>query len=199
MPFLSNTQIAGIGFGSCGIKALISDKAVFYNPSQINLGDSVRIDDFCVLSAGDGGIFLGDHIHIGCHATLIGNGAIRLGDFSGLSARVSVYSSSDDFSGKSMTNPTIPNEFRNVKHAAVNVGRHCIIGVGSAILPGSILEEGAAVGALSLVSKKCAAFTIYSGVPARKIGQRSRNLLEHERKICEISGRDRRANNAEVN
>jgi len=199
MSFLSRTQIAAIGFGSCGMRALISDKAVFYNPSQINLGDSVRIDDFCILSAGDEGIFLGDNIHIACHATLIGNGAIRLGDFSGLSARVSVYSSSDDFSGNSMTNPTIPNEFRNVKHAEVNVGRHCIIGAGSVILPGSILEEGAAVGALSLISKKCAAFTIYSGVPARKIGQRSRNLLEHERNLREASRRDHYSNDAEVN
>ena len=54
-----------------------------------------------------------------------------------------------------MTNPTVPSEFTNVHHAEVNIGRHVIkIGAGSIVLPGVTLEEGVAVGVLSLIRKK---------------------------------------------
>jgi hypothetical protein len=33
------------------------------------------------------------------------------------------------------------------------------------------------------VTKDCHAFTIYGGVPARPIGERSRDLLEFERQV----------------
>jgi len=40
------------------------------------------------------------------------------------------------------------------------------------------LEEGVAVGALSLIRKNCEAFGIYSGAPAKRISERKRDLLE---------------------
>ncbi|MNP41106.1 dTDP-4-amino-4,6-dideoxy-D-glucose acyltransferase [compost metagenome] len=141
----------------------------------------MRIDDFCVLSAGKGGVEIGNYIHIAVYTSLIGAGKITLRDFSNISSKVAIYSSNDDYSGKSMTNPMVPDEFTNVGHADVIVGRHVIIGSGSVILPGVNLEEGVAIGALSMVSKSCEAFWIYSGVPARKIKERTRDLLEVER------------------
>src|SRR5207249_2610301 len=107
----------------------------------------VRIDDFCILSAGEKGIFLGSYIHIACYTSLIGKAAITLADYSNLSSRVSIYSSNDDYSGNYMTNPMVPPQFTNVDHRPVNIGRHCIVGSGTVILPGVTLEEGSAVGA----------------------------------------------------
>ena len=75
-----------------------------------------------------------------------------MADFSGLSSRITIYSSNDDYSGNNMTNPSIPTEFTNVTHADVIIKKHAIIGSGSVILPGVTIEEGAAVGALSLVN-----------------------------------------------
>jgi galactoside O-acetyltransferase len=80
-----------------------------------------------------------------------------------------------------MTNPTIPCEFTNVTNAGVTIGRHAIIGSGSVVLPGVTLDEGVAIGALSLVTKNCEAFTIYAGSPLKRLGSRDRNLLEVER------------------
>ena len=74
-------------------------------------------------------------------------------------------------------------EFTNVHHADVRIGRHVIIGAGSIILPGVTLEEGAAVGALSLVKKDCQAFCIYMGSPAKRIGERKHDLLELEKQF----------------
>ncbi|MNP36437.1 dTDP-4-amino-4,6-dideoxy-D-glucose acyltransferase [compost metagenome] len=114
---------------------------------------------------------------------MIGAGKIILHDFSGISSKVSIYSSSDDYTGASMTNPTVPDEFTCVRSADVCIGRHVIIGAGSVVLPGVTLEEGVAIGALSLASKNCKAFGIYSGVPAIRIKERKKTLLELEEKF----------------
>lgn len=80
-----------------------------------------------------------------------------------------------------MTNPTVPSQFTGVTHADVFLGRHVIVGSGSVILPGVTIEEGAAIGALTLVNKNCEAFGIYMGNPARRISERKRDLLELEK------------------
>lgn len=185
MGILTCEQIQDLGFAHVGENCRLSDKASYYNCKHIRIGNNVRIDDFCVLSAGVGGICIGDYIHIAVFSSLIGAARISLGDFSNISSRVSIYSSNDDYSGASMTNPMVPEAFTNVTHADVNIERHVIIGSGSVVLPGVTLEDGVAIGALSLVNKKCQAFSIYSGVPAKKIKERKRDFLELERKFLE--------------
>jgi galactoside O-acetyltransferase len=177
---LSRAQIEAMGFSAVGADVQISEWARFYGASRIELGDHVRIDDFCVLSAGRGGIRIGNHVHIAVFSSLIGQGEIVLSDFSGLSSRVSIYSSSDDYSGASLTNPTVPAEYTNVKHAPVKLGRHVIVGSGSVILPGVTIGDGVAVAALSLVTHDCSEFGIYAGYPAKRIKERSRALLDLE-------------------
>ncbi len=178
---LSRNVIEGIGFAAVGENVQISDRASFYGVERISLGHNVRIDDFCVLSAGVGGIEIGNYIHIAVFSSLIGAGNITLSDFCNLSSRVSVYSSSDDYTGATLTNPTLPPEYTSVTHADVFLGKHVIVGSGSVILPGVTLKEGVAVGALSLVTKDCTPFGIYAGNPARRISERKRDLLEVEK------------------
>jgi dTDP-4-amino-4,6-dideoxy-D-glucose acyltransferase len=181
MALLTESQIAQLKFKSIGKNVRISDKASIYNAENISVGDNVRIDDFVVLSAGEGGIAIGSHIHIAVFSSLIGAGAIKIADFANISSRVAIYSSSDDYSGEWMTNPTVPDCYKQVNHAAVVIGRHVIIGCGAVILPGITLHDGVAIGALSLVTQTCAAFSIYAGTPAKFIKSRSQNLLTHER------------------
>lgn len=186
MAMLSREAIETLGFFFVGENVQISDRASFYGASRITLNNNVRIDDFCVLAAGAGGIALGCYVHIAVGSSLIGAGKITLSDFSGISSRVSIYSSSDDYSGATMTNPTVPSEYTGVTHADVFLGKHVIVGSGSVILPGVTLEEGVAVGALSLVTKRCEAFGIYAGNPVRRIKERKRDLLELERRFMAI-------------
>lgn len=185
MAMLSRKAIESLGFASVGENVQISDRASFYGTCRIVLGSNVRIDDFCVLSAGIGGISIGSYVHIAVYSSLIGAGQISLSDFCNISSRVSIYSSNDDYSGGAMTNPTVPGEYTGVTHADVFLGKHVIVGSGSVILPGVTLEEGVAVGALSLVSKQCDAFGIYVGNPVRRVKERKRDLLELERRFLE--------------
>jgi galactoside O-acetyltransferase len=187
---LSREAIEQMGFAALGNNVQISDRASFYGNARVSIDSNVRIDDFCVLAAGEGGMFLGKHVHIAVGSSLIGAGKITLSDFSGLSSRVSIYSSSDDYSGATMTNPTVPDEYKGVLHADVFLGKHVIVGSGSVILPGVTLEDGVAVGALSLVTKNCKAFGIYSGNPARRISERKQDLLglEFQFRSCKQEG-----------
>ena len=183
MSILSREAIEKMGFTSIGKNIHISNRASFYNTAKIALGNNVRIDDFCVLSAGVGGINIKDHVHLSVGCLLIGAGKITISDFCGLSSHVSIYSSTDDYSGTTMTNPNIPSQYRNVINADVFLEKHVIIGSGSVILPGITIATGVAVGALSLIKKDCEAFGIYAGNPARRIKERKRDLLELEQQF----------------
>jgi dTDP-4-amino-4,6-dideoxy-D-glucose acyltransferase len=189
MAMLSQVAIEQMGFASVGHDVQISDRASFYGNARISLGDKVRIDDFCVLSAGVGGIVIGKHVHVAVYVSLIGAGKITLDEFCNISSRVSIYSSNDDYSGATMTNPTVPTHYTGVTHADVLLGRHVIVGSGSVVLPGITLEDGVAIGALSLVRKNCKAFGIYAGNPARRISERKRDLLALEQQFLSDQAR----------
>jgi galactoside O-acetyltransferase len=180
MAFLSREKLEDFNFKHLGENVLISDKASFHNAGNISIGNNSRIDDFCVLSAGTGGIQIGSNVHIAVYTSLIGKGKITIDDYANLSSKIAVYSSNDDYSGNYMTNPTIPERFTNVQHGEVYIGKHVIIGSGTIILPDLRIETGACIGSLTLIKEDCKSFGIYAGVPAKFIKERSKNLLKIE-------------------
>lgn len=182
MAFISREILNQMGFKSLGYNVLISDKASFFNVENISIGSHVRVDDYCVLSAGEGGIDIGSYIHIAVYTSLIGRGKIILRDYVNLSSRVSIYSSNDDYSGEYMTNPMVPEHLTNVRHEDVILNEHVIVGAGTVILPGSVLSRGVAIGALSLVNSQIPEFQIHAGIPLKFIKERSKriNAIEKE-------------------
>lgn len=160
-----------------GENCMISPMVSFYGHENIEIGNNVRIDDFCVISAGKGKIKIGDNIHISIYTSLQGAGYIEIGDFSTISSRVSIYSSNDDYSGKTMTNPMIPSEYTGVEHKDVIIKDHVIIGSGSVILPGVTIGNSCAIGALSLVKTNLSDFGIYAGAPIKYINKRDTTHL----------------------
>jgi galactoside O-acetyltransferase len=183
MSYLNRSELAQLRFRSVGENVLVSPKASIHGAERVSLGSNVRIDDFCVISAGPEGIDIGSYIHIAVFSLLIGAARITVEDFANLSSRVSIYSSSDDYSGRTMTNPMVPDHLKAVDSRPVRIGRHAIIGSGSVVLPGVTIGEGVAVGALSLVNRDCAPFHVYAGVPAVEIGSRDRSLLDLEKRL----------------
>jgi Acetyltransferase (isoleucine patch superfamily) len=169
-----------IGFKRVGINVKISRKVSIYNPEEITIGDHVRIDDFCILN---GPIKIGSYIHISAYTALYGRGGIELEDFVTISSRVNVYSVNDDYSGEYLTNPMIPEQFTNVLSKPVIIKKYSIIGAGSIILPGVIIDEGVAVGALSLVKQSLDSWNIYGGIPCRFLNNRSKRLLNYVKKL----------------
>lgn len=170
--------------GHVGSNVNIHRTVLFFNPKQIFIGSNVRIDCYSLLSAGSAGIHIGNYIHIAASTHLFGNGGqIRLEDFCNLSSRVSLFTSTDDYAEGYMTNPMVPEHYKKVEHGSIILRKHAIIGCGSVVLPHVEIGLGSAVGALSLVKKNIAEFTIAGGIPAKKLGERGRKLLELEREL----------------
>lgn len=185
MGYYTLSELNNIGFKVVGNNVKISTKASIYNPELMEIGDHSRIDDFCVIS---GKVKIGKHVHIAPLCLVAGGEkGIQIADFAGLAYGVQVFSQSDDYSGQSMTNPTVPTKYKNETKRPVLIERHCIIGAGSIILPGVSIKEGTAVGAMSLVRKSTEEWSIYLGNPAKKIKTRSKNLLELENEFLRES------------
>lgn len=183
MAFLSRDSIEKMGFKSLGNNILISEKASIYNADQIEIGDNSRIDDFCVVS---GNVSIGKYVHIAAYTLLAGGEpGITLKDFSGCAYKVQIFSQSDDYSGQTLTNPTVPKEYKNEFKKNVVIGKHVIIGASSIVLPGVEIADGCSVGAMSMVTKNTEPWGIYFGIPAKRLKNRKKNLLELEQKLLQ--------------
>lgn len=178
MAFLSQEQMLDMGFKSLGKSVRISDRVAIYNADQIDIGDHSRIDDFCVVS---GKVSIGRNVHIAVFCNVAGGSeGVTFDDFSGLAYGCHVFSQSDDYTGRTLTNPTVPAIYKCETKKAVHIGRHCIVGTNSLIFPGVTLAEGCSVGAMSMVTKSTEPWSVYSGIPARKLKERKRDLLTLE-------------------
>jgi len=180
--FYSEEELKNLGLKGYGKNVLISRNAILYNPEKLEVGNNVRIDDFTTIS---GNVTIGDYVHIAQFCGLYGGEAgITMKDFSGLSSRVVIYATSNDYSGNSLTNPTVPEKYKTTdKNLPVVLNKHVIVGCVSVILPGVEIGEGSSVGAMTLCAKSLEPWGIYAGTPAKRIKDRSMKLLELEEQL----------------
>ena len=131
--FYSEEELKNLGLKGYGKNVLISRNALLYNPEKLEVGNNVRIDDFTTIS---GNVTIGDYVHIAQFCGLYGGEAgITMKDFSGLSSRVVIYATSNDYSGNSLTNPTVPEKYKPTdKNMPVVLGKHVIVGCVSKII-----------------------------------------------------------------
>ena len=174
ISFLNEEELTQIGLKSYGSNVLISRNASIYSPDTITLGNSVRIDDFCILS---GTISLGNHVHISAYSALYGRFGIKLDDYTGLSPRCTLFSAMDDFSGEFLIGPMVDESKTNVTGGLIHIKKYSQIGAGSIIFPKVTIDEGVAIGAMSLVKHNLEGWSIYAGIPVRRIMKRKNKLL----------------------
>ena len=179
MAYYNNEQLRKMGFKYIGKNIKISNKASIYDCEQIEIGDNSRIDDFCVIS---GKIKIGNNVHITPQCLVAGGvKGIVFEDYSTIAYQVQVFTQSDDYSGTTMTNSCIPPEYKNEYKKEVILRKFSIVGAGSIIMPGVTLAEGTSIGAMSLVLSNTEPWSIYVGNPARKLKDRSKELLKLEK------------------
>lgn len=182
--YYNEDDLHGAGFKALGRNVQIAKNCTIIGLENIEIGDNVRIDGYCsIIVVGGGWLRLGSYIHIGGYCLLSAGDGIEMNDFSGLSQGVRIYSGTDDYSGEFLTNPTVPEEFKSITRGEVIIGRHVIIGSGSVILPKVSIGDGVSVGALSLVNKSLESWGVFFGSPVRRLRDRSKRLLDLERKF----------------
>ena len=171
-------ELRQMGFARVGENVAISRNCTIIGLPNIVIGDHVRIDGFTSIIAPTGKVRIGCHVQIGIGCVLGAKGGIVLEDYSSLSHGVRILTAVDDFGGRHMTNSTLPGDVLGVQVAPVRLGRFVPVGAGTLILPGVEIEEGAAVGAMSMVRAPLAGWRIYAGNPLQDMGERSRDLLD---------------------
>lgn len=167
-------------FKRVGEDVVVYPLAKIIHKSSVSIGDHVIIDDFVFIMGGIEAT-IGRHVHLASFVSVTGGGSFQIGDFSGIATGSRILTGTDDFSGTSLTNSTIPQEFRNVERSFVKIGRHAVIGANSIVLPGVIIGEGATIGACSIVTRDIEPWTVNWGIPARAMKERNKErILELE-------------------
>ena len=188
LGYFETTELRQFGFKSVGENVKIAKNCTIIGLSNISLGNNIRIDSNVIIAAYSGFLELGNYTFIGGGCYLGCAGGVNLLDFSTLAQGVRIFTGSDDYSGKYLTNSTIPQKYLGVKIAPVMLERHVIVGSGTVVLPGVTIGTGSSVGAMSLVTKSIDDWGIYCGSPVKRLKPRSKEILALEKELfTEIS------------
>jgi galactoside O-acetyltransferase len=161
----------------CGEDVFISANIEIRRPQLISVGSHTAIDSHVYITTG---AEIGDYVHISPFTSIIGGASAMLymGHFTGMAAGCRIICASDEHLGHGLTNPTVPEAYRdNVNIAPVRFENFATVGSNVIIMPGITLGEGCVVGANSLVTKDLQPWTIYVGSPARAVKVRPRERM----------------------
>jgi galactoside O-acetyltransferase len=163
-------------FNRMGSNIKIYDPVTFISTDLITLNNNIIISEFTFINAGLG-LFIGNYIHISPFTSISGGGYCVMEDFVGLSAGVRLITGSDDYSGKALTNPTIPSNFRNINRSYVHCKKHSLLATNVIVHPGITIGEGAVAASNSVITKDLDPWSVYMGTPAKKVKERDRDKI----------------------
>lgn len=179
--YYTEADLKDAGFRSMGRNVRIAVNTTIVGVENIEIGDNVRIDGFSTLSVpSPGWLKIGNYIHIAGSCLLSAGDGMSLSDFISISYGSRIYSRTDDFGGEYLTGPMVPEKFTRYRRGPVLLGKHVVVGTSTVVLPNITIGEGSSVGALSLVREDLPPWGVYAGIPAQRLRQRSKNLLELE-------------------
>jgi galactoside O-acetyltransferase len=184
--FYTEAELAEIPFRHLGRNVKIKKTAGLYFTENISIGDNTRIDDCTQIVASGEPVVFGRNVHVASLCYISGSHGFEMEDFTGLSPGVLIFTSSDDYLGDRMTNPTLPKDLIGGPAGKVTLHKHSLIGAGSVVLPNVDVGEAATVGALSLIKHSLDAWGVYAGNPLRRLKDRKRDFLVlHEQLLAE--------------
>ncbi len=160
----------------CGKNVIIGKTVRIRYPELVSIGDNCIIDDFTYISTA---LELTESVHISSGTKIIGgkNAFVSFDEFSTTAPNVVLSAGTDDYIDGIAT-PMVPLDYKaNAIIGHIKIGKHCIIGSGSVVLPNVQLFDGACVGALSLVKTNLEAWSLYAGIPAKKIKERNKESI----------------------
>ena len=127
---------------------------------NIEFGTNIIIDDFTLIYA-TAPVKIGNNVHIASFSSITGGAELIIEDFVAVSQGVRILTGTDDFVNWGFGNSTIPEKYRNTKRLPVKIGKFCIVGANSVVMPGVTIGEGAMVGANSVITKDLDPWGVY--------------------------------------
>jgi acetyltransferase-like isoleucine patch superfamily enzyme len=160
----------------CGTNVIIGKTVRIRYPHLVEIDDDVIIDDFVYISTQ---LRLARFVHISSGCKIIGgpSSTVTIDSFSTLAPNVVLAAGSDDYVA-GIASPMVAPQFKGqYETGTITIGRHCIVGANSTVLPTVMLADGAAVGAQSLVKSNLAPWSLYAGTPARRLKARNQEAI----------------------
>jgi acetyltransferase-like isoleucine patch superfamily enzyme len=159
---------------------IVSPHVRIRHPEHFEIGEHSIVDDFSYFSTRVR-IGLCSHIASGCSVAGGRDYQFTLGDFSSLSSGAKIWCVSDDFVNDLVT--TLPAGVGPIKQhlieGDVTFGNYTAAGANAVVMPDNDIPEGTVIGALSLVPVRFRfePWTVYAGVPIRRIAGRNREAV----------------------
>src|ERR1051325_6817984 len=120
-------ELQQMGFASLGEDVRISKTTTLYNCHKISIGNHVRIDNFCTIAfSGEAELAIGNYVHISSYNFFNGAADLVIEDFVTTAPFVRVFTSSDDYSGATMTGGVVPRDLIGTVSGTVMLQQHVI-------------------------------------------------------------------------
>jgi acetyltransferase-like isoleucine patch superfamily enzyme len=132
---------------------------------HLTIGEGTVIYNSCHLRTPEK-TTIGNHTSIGDQCVLDGRGGLTIGSSVNLSTAAWIWTAQHDLNDSGFAGVSAP----------VVIEDYAWISSRATILPGVTIGRGAVVAAGAVVTKSVAPFEIVGGVPAKKIGERNRDL-----------------------
>jgi len=164
--------------GSCGENVFIGHNVIFTNPSNVHLGDNVRIDPFTLITTA---LEVGNYVQICSHAVLGGGAAhkIKIGNWCFIGYGSKLFCASEDYSGDH--GPV--NEFwgkNKIFRGDITFKDYSGIASDVMVMPNVTIPEGCTIGAKSFVYTKneLEPWAVFLGNPLKRHKDRNKeNVL----------------------
>jgi acetyltransferase-like isoleucine patch superfamily enzyme len=129
--------------------------------------DHSEIHERCVLRAFNGHIHIGRHSSINREGIIYGAGGVTIGDYVRIGPRANIVSANHNF-----RDPKKKIMEQGLTCKPVTIKDDTWLGINVTILPGVTVGTGSIIAAGAVITHDVEDYSIYAGVPGRKIGER---------------------------
>lgn len=166
-----------------GLDVFISPNAYIKHLGTFRIGDHSAIDHgfYCTVTA-----TVGAYVHVGPYVTAIGgvDSTLHLEDFATVAAGARLICKGEEHHGAGLIGPRIPPEFRDkLIGGHLHIERYANVLTNAVLLPGSKIGEGAIIAAGAVFGGIAQPWSVYAGVPARKVGERESERMLRNGKL----------------
>lgn len=156
----------------CGKNVRLYPLCKMVRPETAQLDDESKIFDYVYIDAGKG-LKIGKYSIITWQTIIEGGAKTHIGDRVFIGPGSKLITGTYAFNG-CYSVEYIPDECRENIYGDILIEDDVYIGAGSIIMPGSIIHEGAVVGANSFVKGELLPWTVYVGSPCRAVSKREK-------------------------
>ena len=157
-----------------GKNVIIGKTVRIRHPELVSIGDNSIIDDFTYISAE---LEIGRFCQIASNTTILGGGGmgkVIYEDLSGNAPGCRLIAASDDYI-TGLGHTCIPKRYQGEQRGGtITLKNFVILGANTVVMPNVTVSEGVTTGAMTLLRKNPQSWKVYSGNPARIIGDRDK-------------------------